>query len=407
MTEYVIAAAIPVFFALIGLELWFARRAGRRVYRLADAISCLSCGIGQQMTGLWWKAAQLALYVGVYELAALFSWDASAPLTWFVAMVLVDHQYYWWHRTTHRSRLFWTTHVVHHQSEDYNLAVALRQAWFSSWTSVWFYLPLALLGIPPLVFAVSNVLNTLYQFWIHTELVGKLPRPIEAVWNTPSHHRVHHAVDPVYIDRNYAGILIVWDRLYGTFIEEAHAPTYGTVTPLRSMNPVWANLEPLITLWREVVATPGLSDKLRTVLGPPEWRPASRGGPVTLPTPEPQRLTWDPQSPHAVQAYVLAWFAVTGIAVTLTLAYAPSLSPVVRSGVVIGIIATTVVWGGLLEARSWARPLEWVRLAALGVVVTATIPLTLGSGTVLALALVGSAAWLLGPARSLPEPAAP
>src|SRR5690606_31238042 len=151
-----------------------------------------------------------------------------------------DFAYYWWHRASHRISFLWAAHVVHHQSEDYNLAVALRQAWFTSLSSWVLNLPLAFLGVPPLVYGVCAALNTLYQFWIHTRLVGKLG-PLEWVLNTPSHHRVHHGIDAPYLDTNYGGVFIVFDRLFGTFVEETHEPRYGTLDPIRSFDPVWAN----------------------------------------------------------------------------------------------------------------------------------------------------------------------
>lgn len=409
MAALIIALAIPAFFVLIGVEYAFLRATGRgALYRFPDTIACLSCGIGQQMTGVLWKAGQLLLYVFLFETLAPWRLPTDHVGTWVFAFLAYDHQYYWWHRTTHRSRLFWTTHVVHHQSEDYNLAVALRQAWFSAVSSIPFYAVLGLCGVPPLVFVIASTANTLYQFWIHTEAIGKLG-PLEWVLNTPSHHRVHHAVDPAYIDKNYAGMLIVWDRLYGTFAEETTHPTYGTVDPFPTLDPLAANLWPLATLWADVRRTPGLGDKIRRVLGPPEWRPAREGGPKTIPEPEPGRRTFDPQPPVATQAYVAAWFVGVTLAVVAVLYLGEGWRWGTRAVAVTLILATTWVWAALLEGRPDARVLERLRLVALA----ATLAVGVGLGAwppavaaLGALALVASAVALQRLPPSTAQPTA-
>ncbi len=186
-----IAAAIPLFFILIGIELLAARRKGVSVYRFADAIADLSCGISSRVFHLFDQLVIVAIYTGVFTLRIVPEWPVDAWWTWVVAFIAVDFIYYWWHRASHEVNVLWAAHVVHHQSEDYNYAVALRQALFTGLTGLPFYLPLALLGVSPVVFATCNALNTLYQFWVHTDLIRHLPRPLEAVMNTPSHHRVH------------------------------------------------------------------------------------------------------------------------------------------------------------------------------------------------------------------------
>jgi alkylglycerol monooxygenase len=396
-----IALAVPVFFLMIAAELFAAQRRGRRVYRFNDTVADLSCGIGQQMTQVVWAAAVFAVYVWLYEHLALFELSPTSLGTWVFGVLAYDHQYYWWHRVTHRSRLFWTTHVVHHQSEDYNLAVALRQAWFSSWSGVPFYAPLALLGLPPTVYAICAVTNTLYQFWIHTELIGKLGR-WEWVFNTPSHHRVHHAVDPKYIDKNYAGFLIVWDRLYGTFIEEDTAPTYGTVSPHRSWNPVWANVGPIVQLWQEARTLPTWPERLRYALAPPEWRPASMGGPIEIPEPTPGRLTWDARTVPRVELYIAAQLALVVLGVTAILAVSEGWSLPPRLLAAAFVIWSTAQWGALAERRAWgsygeqARQLSIVagavllhRAGALGLPLTG-LAVLVGASSLL---------WLWGPGR--------
>ena len=217
-----IVLAIPVFFLLIVIEFAATWRAERRAYRLADAVNDLSCGILQQLIELFLKTLLFGGYVYIYERWRVASLSASSALVWAACLVGVDFLYYWFHRTSHEVGAVWAAHVVHHQSEDFNLAVALRQGAFQGAFSWVFYLPLALLGFPPLVFLTVSSVNTLYQFWIHTETIRSLG-PLEWVFNTPSHHRVHHGRNPEYIDRNHAGMFIVWDRMFGTYRAGARA----------------------------------------------------------------------------------------------------------------------------------------------------------------------------------------
>src|SRR5690348_7486540 len=263
-----IALAIPFFFLLIGVELWVAKRRRVKLYRFADALADLSCGMTQQILLVFQVGALTAGYVWLYQ-HRLFSFRGGSPWPWVIAFFAVDFVYYWWHRLSHRVNVLWAVHVVHHQSEDYNLAVALRQAVLSVWTIWPFHLPLALLGIPPVTFLVVDSLSTLYQFWIHTELVGKLGF-FERVFNTPAQHRVHHAINPRYLDKNYAATLCVWDRLFGTFEEEKEQPVYGLVKPLASFDPIWAQVHHFAALARRTKNYRGF-DKLRVWLKGPEW----------------------------------------------------------------------------------------------------------------------------------------
>lgn len=400
MAALAIALSIPVFFVLIMIELIASRVLGRKVYRFNDAITCLSCGVGQQVTHLTFAGLELAIYLGVAAYAVLPVWPADTWWTWLLALVLYDHQYYWWHRTTHRSNLFWTTHVGHHQSEDYNLAVALRQTWFSAVSGLPFYLPLAWLGVPLDMFIVIALVDLLYQFWIHTELVPKLG-PFEWVMNTPSHHRVHHAVNPMYIDKNYAAVFIVWDRLYGTFVEETIAPTYGVVEPLRSFDPIHANTGPLRALVHKVRRMPDWRSALYAVIAPPEWRPASQGGPVQIPEPEPRRVSWDPVAVPEVNAYILVQFILVGAWAGAMLTRWPVWDGWARATSLGSILLATWTWGALFERRVSAPRVELGRLGLLlvaGVAITRCDPLAPWAFGVAFVVAVLSAAWWARPA---------
>ena len=271
----VIVLATPVFLLLIAIEYAVGVWRGRNTYRLNDALSSIGLGILSQISGVFAKAMTIGIYVVVHEHAALWQLSADDLWVWVAALVLYDFCYYWLHRAGHESALFWAAHVVHHQSEDYNLSTALRQTstgWIAGWI---FYLPLAVLGFPPLVFAVVALIDLLYQYWVHTQQIGRLGW-FDRVFCSPSNHRVHHAVNDKYLDRNYGGILILWDRLFGTFEEEDDRQpcVYGTRSPLRSWNPLWANLQVYRDLALDSWHTRRWSDKLRVWLKPPGWRPA-------------------------------------------------------------------------------------------------------------------------------------
>jgi sterol desaturase/sphingolipid hydroxylase (fatty acid hydroxylase superfamily) len=218
MTNY-IALAVPLFFVSIAVEVLIARKLRRPVYRPGDAVTDLGSGVASEMSKVFLHAFLIAGYLHLYRTHRLFELSPSSPLPWVFTFFAVDFIYYWWHRLSHEVNVLWAAHVVHHSSEDYNLAVALRQAITTNLTGIPFYLPLALIGIPPVVYYTIHSFNTLYQFWIHTQLIGKLG-PVELVMNTPSQHRVHHAINPRYLDKNYGGTLMIWDRLFGTFEEE-------------------------------------------------------------------------------------------------------------------------------------------------------------------------------------------
>ena len=271
----IIVLATPVFLLLIAAEFTLGRLRGRDTYRLADALASIGLGVMSQLVGVFSKLLMVGIYVAAFEALAPWRLPTSAPWVWVAGLLLYDFCYYWHHRAGHRVALLWAAHAVHHQSEDYNLSTALRQT-SSGWIGGWvFYLPMALLGFPPLVFGVVALVDLLYQYWVHTQLVGKLGW-FDRWFCSPSNHRVHHAVNDRYVDRNYGGILIVWDRLFGSFEEERDAEpcVYGTRSPLRSWNPLWANLQVYADLARDSWHARAWGDKLRLWFKPPGWRPA-------------------------------------------------------------------------------------------------------------------------------------
>jgi hypothetical protein len=264
---------------------------------------------------------------------------------------------------SHEVNAFWAAHVVHHQSEEFNLTVALRQGALQGWFSWVFYLPLALAGIPPLVFLTVNAASTLYQFWIHTRAIGTLG-PLEYVLNTPSNHRVHHGRNPKYIDKNHGATLIVWDRLFGTYQKEEEEVVYGITTPLRSWNPLWANVQ----YWADLVARARRAarplDKLRLFFARPGWNPDDLGGFQPAPEIGPEVSRFHVEVPGRVQAYVFAQFLVLLAATSVFLFRQDLFAPAARVAFAVAVVVSLVVLAGLLEGRRWARPAEVARVAA-------------------------------------------
>lgn len=272
-----IVLATPVFFLLIGLEYLVGRLRGVKIYRLNDTLNSLSLGVMSQISGLFLRLLGIGIYAAVYSVAALQELPAEAWWVWVLAVVVYDLCYYWYHRFSHTCSLLWAAHVVHHQSQEYNLSTALRQTSSGALLGWVFYLPMALAGFPPEVFAVAALIDLLYQYWIHTEQVGKLGW-FDRVFASPSNHRVHHAINDRYLDHNYGGIFVIWDRLFGTFVEEDEPCLYGTRSPLRSWDPVRANLQVYLDLTQKSRRARTLREALAYWLKPPGWQPGGADG---------------------------------------------------------------------------------------------------------------------------------
>jgi sterol desaturase/sphingolipid hydroxylase (fatty acid hydroxylase superfamily) len=274
-----IALATPFFIGLIVLEMLVARfgrglLAGRVRFDPADTLTSLLMGFGSTFAGALSAGVVASLGYLIYQYRVFdigWSWYAL-----IVVFVLDDLAYYWFHRTAHRVRWFWASHVIHHSSQHYNLTTALRQTWTGFLSlSFAFRLPLLLIGFPWEMLVLVAGVNLVYQFWIHTEAVERLPRWIEAVMNTPSHHRVHHATNPRYLDANYAGVFIVWDRLFGTFVpEERDDPCrYGIVHNLGTFNPLKVAFHEWLAICQDLLTARCWRDRLMFMVAPPGWSP--------------------------------------------------------------------------------------------------------------------------------------
>ena len=410
-----IALAIPVFFLLIGVEVFLARWQQKRLYRLNDSLTDLSCGVFDQVLGVFTQTAVFAGYIVVHERARLADVPTDAVWAWVACFLGVDFFYYWFHRVSHESNLPWGAHIVHHQSEEFNLAVALRQGAFQPFFSWLFYLPLAWLGFPPAMFLTCSSVNTLYQFWIHTRAIGRLG-PLEWVFNTPSHHRVHHGRNPRYIDKNYAGSLIVWDRLFGSFEPEAEEVVYGITKPVRSWNPLWVHFSHWAGLVKRSRGAPSLLAVAKLWLAPPgyqpPWAPPPAPGEGPTPLADGEAGKYDARPGGGLLAYVTVQFVLTiGLAVLLLFGHA-ALGAVDRVALAAIVLAGIAIVGGLLERRRWAFYGELVRLAALwflGVAALARVaPESLVAGASLLAILVGGlGAWFLRQRGELQPAAAP
>ena len=268
-----VALAVPFFILLLTIEIVWIRMRGRRAghYEWRDTLTSLSMGLGSTIAGLLTGGIYVAAALFVSQFRVLdFGWAWWAFLACFL---LDDLAYYAFHRSAHRVRWFWASHVIHHSSQHYNLSTALRQTWTGTLSlSFVFRLPLFLVFEPAMVFFVSGV-NLVYQFWIHTESVKRSPRWFEFIFNTPSHHRVHHATNPRCLDRNYAGMLIIWDRMFGTFLPEPDDEElrYGIVKNLGSFNPLWVATHEWAGIAKDVWSAPGLKAKWNYLVRPPGW----------------------------------------------------------------------------------------------------------------------------------------
>jgi sterol desaturase/sphingolipid hydroxylase (fatty acid hydroxylase superfamily) len=273
-SSIIITLAVPAFFILIFIELIYGLASGKSNYRLNDTFTSISLGLISRyipLLGLGIQGAAFA-YVAQYYNLKLFS--PSSLWVWIFAFFLYDFCYYWMHRLHHEVKVLWATHVVHHHGEEFNLSTALRQ---TSTGFLWkwiFYLPIFIVGIPPEVFVTVAGVNLVYQFWVHTEHIPKLGW-YEYVFVSPSNHRIHHAQNKHYVDANYGGVFILWDRIFGTYKEEMEElkPIYGTAKPLRSWNPFKANLDIFREMLLDSSRTKSLKDKIGVWFSRPNWRP--------------------------------------------------------------------------------------------------------------------------------------
>ena len=368
--------AIPFFILLIAIELIVDWRRGTGFYRLSDSVSSLNAGIFSRVTVVFWKLVPVVMYINVHENWALAELPINA-YTWVIAFVCYDFFYYWHHRIGHERNIFWAAHVVHHSSEEYNLTTALRQTSGSiiGWI---FYLPMALAGIEPIQVITVAALNLLYQFWVHTRHVPKLGW-YEKWFITPSNHRVHHAINDRYIDRNYGGVFIIWDKMFGTFQEEVEEDPclYGIRKPLKSWNPVWTNLHFYSQLAHDAWYTRRWRDKIGIWIARTGWRPDDVAERLPLRKFDIKEYKkFDIPVPFSVQLYALIHLVFTIGILGSYMAVSGTLT--IGEILLFGgcIYASCTALGMILEQRQFAVAFEQLRLLLFAVIImtTATNP---------------------------------
>ena len=270
----IITFAVPVFLLLIVIEYCYGKYKGKNTYRLNDTFTSLSLGMISRYPTMLNLGMQSLIFVYISKYLNVGLLSVKNPLTWVIAFLLYDLSYYWMHRMHHEIKILWATHSVHHHGEDYNLATALRQT-STGWLWKWiFYLPMIILGVPGEVFITVAGINLVYQFWVHTEHIGHLGF-LEKIFITPMNHGIHHAKNKEYIDANYGGVFIIWDRMFGTYTARMPDvdPVYGTVSALQSWNPIWANFQIFTTMIKDTIKTKKYSDKVKVWFSKTYWRP--------------------------------------------------------------------------------------------------------------------------------------
>ena len=266
--------AIPFFVATVIIEGIVIYKKNPKNYNLKDTLASLSMGIGNLIVNMISKILVVLVVTFLYENFRLitipFVWWA-----WLLVLIADDFCYYWFHRISHESRFFWASHIVHHSSQKYNLSTALRQTWTGGFFSFIFYLVLPIIGFHPLMIFTQMSISLLYQYWIHTELINKMPHWFEAIFNTPSHHRVHHGSNPLYLDRNHAGIFIIWDKLFGTFQEELEEEkvVYGLTSNIKTYNPIVIAFHEWMLIFQDAFRSKtSLIKRLQYFTKPPGWK---------------------------------------------------------------------------------------------------------------------------------------
>lgn len=384
--------AIPFFFLLILLEFGYGLLRGRNTYRLNDTINSLSLGSLSRLQSLVILGVSGTVYELVVARFQLAQLPADQLWVWVLCFVLYDFVYYWKHRLGHEVAAFWGAHVAHHQSEDFNLGTALRQT-STDWYGFLFYLPFFALGFPAEILFTVVSLNLIYQFWVHTEHVPKLGI-LEWVFVTPSNHRVHHARNKIYVDRNYGGVFILWDRLFGSFQDELSAEpvVFGLRKPLNSWNPVWANVHVYWRLLRDCLRAPGLKNKFLLCVKPPGWEVPGTQTSCQLRHAEPDlSRKFDPETTRFARVYAFLQFIVTVACSLYLLLNSAALGYGATSIAVVYLTYSFYVHGLWLEAHASAVWQECLRLFVFLILLQFT---TLAAPALMGLSLFAVAALL-------------
>ena len=360
--------AIPFFILAMALEYLYGRVVKRQTYRLNDTLNSLAVGVLSRLVDVLKLSVSAMVLGGFAQALGVPQWSMDSAWQWIVAFVAYDFCYYWKHRCGHEWRIMWASHIAHHQSEEFNLSTALRQSG-TDYIGFVFYLPLYFAGMPPAAIITVGSLNLIYQFWVHTEHIRRLG-PLDYILVTPSNHRVHHARNERYLDKNYGGVFILWDRMFGTFQDELETDrcVYGITKGLKSWNPLWANLhfwaETMTLAWR----TRSWSDRLKIWFKPPAWHPRD----VEPAHVEPPREKFDPPVAPFARAYLFVQFWLITVASLWLLQMQAELPVAFVIAAFLWLCFSLFVQGAWLEGRSQSRWLEWIRIALAFAIAMAT-----------------------------------
>ena len=351
----------PIFFISVAFEFWVGRRRALSLYSVPDAISSLHLGLLSQVAEIFTKFVSIGVYSLVYHQFHFLDFSTESIGMWIAAPIVYDFFYYWDHRFGHRVNLFWASHQVHHSSEYFNLSTAIRRSALGALFSWPFYLPMALFGFPPFAFATVGLIDILYQYWVHTELIGTLGW-LDRIFVTPSNHRVHHGKNGRYIDKNFGGILILWDRLFGTYSPELVdlKIRYGTHEPLASFNPVWSNLIGYARIWHALRLAKGWSAKFAVVFGPPNTLDG-RNHQVEI-APPAVAAHCQPLKTYSACLYVCGQYTLTALMTLHFLFSAAHLTGAQLAGYAVAILCSAVGVSTLLDGKPYAVWVETVRV---------------------------------------------
>lgn len=360
--ELTIIIATPFFLVLVLAEYFAMRKKNKDYYHLNDAITNLNIGVGHVVSKVIVGVFLIWMYNLVYTHLRIFT-IPSGVFSFVFCLIAYDFFFYWAHRYGHEMNIFWGAHGVHHQSEYYNLTVALRQSWIHAVLAFFIFLPIPFLGVDTKTFFSILSINSFYQFWIHTDMVNRMPKWFEAIFNSPMHHRVHHGRDAKYIDKNHAGMFIFWDKLFGTYKEEEETPHYGVTRPINSWNPVWANIEYYVGMVKNAKRFSSVKDKLKYIVAKPGWQPEDAGGPIPIPVVSDDYKPYD-ASPinKGLSWYVLVQFLFIIIGLVSYLYHYDKLPTFYK---VLGyclIMLSTVICGAIMEQKAWVKYAEYARL---------------------------------------------
>tara|TARA_B100000427_G_scaffold93021_1_gene76808 strand:- start:158 stop:1396 length:1239 start_codon:yes stop_codon:yes gene_type:complete len=361
-----ITYAIPFFMLLVGIEFVYGLIKKENNYRINDALASMSLGLISRFIPLLGLGFQYVVYTYVAEEFNLSLLNSTETWVWVTAFFMYDLCYYWMHRLHHEIKVFWATHVVHHHGEEFNLSTAMRQ---TSTGFLWkwiFFLPMFLVGIPPNVFVTVAGINLIYQFWVHTEHIGKLG-VLEYIFITPSNHRIHHAQNDDYLDANYGGVFIIWDRIFGTYIDERDdlKPVYGTVKPLKTFNPLWANIEVFYQMVLDSYHTKKWKDKIRVWFSPPAWRPDDVKDKYPVDKNDLNNFEkYDPEITKTEKIFAFFQFTMINGLTILMLFNVDKFSYQEMAGVAILVSTLAISNALLLDGKRYANNIEVVRACA-------------------------------------------